>query len=632
MFEPSLVHGSVTTLSPFRYWCQKVLPLVYDNSLSYYELLCKVVEYLNETMENVNTIGENTNALYNSYLELVEYVNDYFSDINVANVIDERLDAMAESGELGELALNNVNIVQNKEQLTTQHDVVGEKTIILSINGVENVCVERVSQLDGTPLTFNVGDKFYKYLYGEYFNVKLLNKNWEITTEIQSLIDLGVPLYFPKGQYSFNAVLPEGAKIVGDNPTIYPQTETHLFKLRGSDIYLKNLNLQGAPDVTGFTGVDAIVIDENWCDHLVLEDITCENFYDGLYCKTRMIWSEFKNCAFIGNFNNGLVINTIEAVNLNTFYCCRFNNNVNYGINIDLTENNDITNNFISCNIEQNAKNRFGITSVVDCAVRNTGCVNFIGCYFEANGTEGSYAVRTYDTCLFDGCSFTIENGICYAYTDSKVTFVSCKKYNCLETVYNEPYSYVSFVNTNFDALNSSVLEYNKKISTKIDGTHLQLVSPIIDYRHNKIDTLEVYGDNQIIYLKTGTYDVTISGDVMWDGNDYIVLANSVNMFITFNNKLQPISDTHYYEIRNIKRTVTLVNDVLQLIAPVVLFKHNEINSILYGVEGQIVYINAGDYDVTISANVMTNGEEYILQSGQTYSFLVINNKLSKIV
>ena len=34
---PSKVDG-------FRFWCQKVLPLVYDDSLSYYEILCKVVD------------------------------------------------------------------------------------------------------------------------------------------------------------------------------------------------------------------------------------------------------------------------------------------------------------------------------------------------------------------------------------------------------------------------------------------------------------------------------------------------------------------------------------------------------------------------------------------------------------
>ena len=34
-FTPTL--GNYKALQPFRYWCQKVLPLVYDDSLSYYD-------------------------------------------------------------------------------------------------------------------------------------------------------------------------------------------------------------------------------------------------------------------------------------------------------------------------------------------------------------------------------------------------------------------------------------------------------------------------------------------------------------------------------------------------------------------------------------------------------------------
>lgn len=46
----------VNSLFPlFTFWCQKVLPLVYDNSLSYYELLCKVVEYLNRVIKQVDS-------------------------------------------------------------------------------------------------------------------------------------------------------------------------------------------------------------------------------------------------------------------------------------------------------------------------------------------------------------------------------------------------------------------------------------------------------------------------------------------------------------------------------------------------------------------------------------------------
>lgn len=44
------------TVSALRYWCYKILPLVYDDSLSYYEILCKVTEKLNEVINNTNNI------------------------------------------------------------------------------------------------------------------------------------------------------------------------------------------------------------------------------------------------------------------------------------------------------------------------------------------------------------------------------------------------------------------------------------------------------------------------------------------------------------------------------------------------------------------------------------------------
>lgn len=51
-----------------RFWCQKVLPLVYDDSLSYYELLNKVVLHLNQNTENINQLID----FYNTFAEDVE--------------------------------------------------------------------------------------------------------------------------------------------------------------------------------------------------------------------------------------------------------------------------------------------------------------------------------------------------------------------------------------------------------------------------------------------------------------------------------------------------------------------------------------------------------------------------------
>ena len=87
-------------LRPFRYWCQKVLPLVYDDSLSYYELLCKVVDYLNKTMEDVSNMDTDVTNLLNAYNQLQEYVNNYFSTLDVQEEINNKLDELVNSGRL----------------------------------------------------------------------------------------------------------------------------------------------------------------------------------------------------------------------------------------------------------------------------------------------------------------------------------------------------------------------------------------------------------------------------------------------------------------------------------------------------------------------------------------------------
>lgn len=62
------------SLANFRFWCQKVLPLVYDDALSYYEVLGKMVQYLNDVIDDVNADADNINTLYQAFLELQAYV------------------------------------------------------------------------------------------------------------------------------------------------------------------------------------------------------------------------------------------------------------------------------------------------------------------------------------------------------------------------------------------------------------------------------------------------------------------------------------------------------------------------------------------------------------------------------
>lgn len=87
----------------FRFWCQKVLPLVYDNSLSYYELLCKVVKYLNDVIQNSDNMNANIEALNQAFINLQDYVNHYFDEFNMQQYVNAALDEMVDNGTLQNL-------------------------------------------------------------------------------------------------------------------------------------------------------------------------------------------------------------------------------------------------------------------------------------------------------------------------------------------------------------------------------------------------------------------------------------------------------------------------------------------------------------------------------------------------
>lgn len=117
----------------FRFWCQKVLPLVYDDSLSYYELLNKVVDYLNNTISDVSNMEDNVSALLTAYEQLQDYVNDYFDNLDVQTEINNKLDEMASDGTFNELF---DSVIEGTTASTVQawlHDNISEvdETVLL---------------------------------------------------------------------------------------------------------------------------------------------------------------------------------------------------------------------------------------------------------------------------------------------------------------------------------------------------------------------------------------------------------------------------------------------------------------------------------------------------------------------
>lgn len=60
-------------------WSQKVLPLTYDESLSYYEVLCKLRDYINEMGKRLDNYGEQILAASKAYTdgEIAKSIQQY---------------------------------------------------------------------------------------------------------------------------------------------------------------------------------------------------------------------------------------------------------------------------------------------------------------------------------------------------------------------------------------------------------------------------------------------------------------------------------------------------------------------------------------------------------------------------
>ena len=83
----------MNNLSNFRFWCQKVLPLVYDDSLSYYEVLCKIVKYINDIIGNEKELSDEFLELKKEVEKVQEMLNN-FDTVVIERIVREYLATM----------------------------------------------------------------------------------------------------------------------------------------------------------------------------------------------------------------------------------------------------------------------------------------------------------------------------------------------------------------------------------------------------------------------------------------------------------------------------------------------------------------------------------------------------------
>ena len=262
---------NIKMLSPFVLFCQKVIPLACDESMSYYECLCALYNYLKNDV--VPAININADAI----TSLEEYVNNYFDNLDVQTLINNKLDEMAESGELAEIIAQYVSL----------NAVFGYDTIS-DMSDAENLINGSICRCIGKD-TYNDGK-------GGYYKVRHITSG--DTIDGYNIVELqDVELIAERlPEYEINLL-----------NTLIEQTNTKIGNLSNLETEYKS-NLVGAINEVKNQGLTEIVIfGDSWSDPTSLDAIWGTQNYIGAELNLHV-----DNYAKSGAYMSGTSTNDLE--------------------------------------------------------------------------------------------------------------------------------------------------------------------------------------------------------------------------------------------------------------------------------------------------------------------------------
>lgn len=157
--------GGKLEMEKLRYFCNKIIPLVYDESLSYYEFLCKVNGKLNEVINELNAI----NISFDELKEDILKQSKEYTDVKVSDL--------------------NAYVVQKFNDLKTYVDEVDEGTrawVLVKLNEIVAEGLRIYNPTNGLiqPLAKVLGDVYDRLRYlgitcGEYDSLDLTCEEYD---------------------------------------------------------------------------------------------------------------------------------------------------------------------------------------------------------------------------------------------------------------------------------------------------------------------------------------------------------------------------------------------------------------------------------------------------------------------
>lgn len=441
-----------------------MIPSSYLLSLTYEEQLLWLCWFFENKLlpafnENTQTVAE----LQQLYLDLKKYVDDYFNNLDVQDEINNKLDEMAQNGELQEIiaqfinsnalwCFNTVNdmkqatnLIEGSSAITLGYHSINDngsaKYIIRTKNENDNIDNKRI-----IPLLNN--NLIAVLVENNSINIKQLgaygDNNHDDTEIIQFAINNYNNIYIPKGTYKLTNSLNirQGKTIKGEGMF------NSVINYTGEDIAVKILYTGYAKtliedisinkgigyiegDITS-VGIDIEYnsdINRN-VTNLQINRVSVRYFaynFNSIY-SNGMTYSSFNDCLFQNGYCNARIYSGFT----NSFNRCSFSNAKNIGLICRAGEGN-----FQECSFENNLKgvqitNAGGKFCFNNCFFENIknddetmylfyiednieqdaiNEINIIGCHFYGTYNQ-MYIARTVNTNII-GCTFKHPGNRC---------------------------------------------------------------------------------------------------------------------------------------------------------------------------------------------------------------------------
>lgn len=104
-------------LTPFKWFVLENFPFIEADfdALTEWQLFCKLGKEMNKIINSENTLGTQMENVTNAFIELQNYVNNFFTDLNIQDEINNKLNDMAKDGTLAKIINENIfNELNNK--------------------------------------------------------------------------------------------------------------------------------------------------------------------------------------------------------------------------------------------------------------------------------------------------------------------------------------------------------------------------------------------------------------------------------------------------------------------------------------------------------------------------------------